>query len=55
MLARTHRVETWRGVVGAWIPGLFFLFCLGTCLGLAFWFAGDTIMQAIRQAQPGQF
>lgn len=55
MLARTHRVETWRGVAGAWIPGLIFLFCLGSCLGLAFWFAGDSIMQAIRQARPGMF
>ncbi len=53
MLARTHRVETWRGVAAAWIPGLLLLLCLGTCLGLLFWFAGDAILQALRQGRPG--
>lgn len=55
MLARTHRVETWRGVLGACIPGLIFLGCLGTCFGLAFWFAGDAVREALRQARPGMF
>lgn len=55
LLARTHEVETWRGVAGAWILNIFILGCLGTCFGLAFWFAGDAIRDALRQARPGMF
>lgn len=55
MLSRVHRVETWRGVLGAWVPGLAALFCLGTCAGLAYWFAGDAIREMLKQARPGMF
>lgn len=55
MLARTHRVETWRGVLGAWIPALAAFFCMGACAGLAYWLAGDAFREMLRQARPGIF
>ena len=53
LLARTHQVETWRGVAGAWILNVVILGCLAACFGLIFWFAGDSIREALRHAGGG--
>lgn len=44
LLARAHRTETWRGILGVWLPVLAFGALVGACLG-ALWLAGGDIFR----------
>ncbi len=53
LCARAHRTDTWRGVLGAWLPFLAFLLCCGACLGSLFAFGGDAFREALSKGLQG--
>lgn len=44
LLARAHRTDTWRGVLGVWLPILVLVGLAGICVG-ALWFLGGEVFQ----------
>ena len=44
LLARAHRTETWRGILGVWLPVLAFGGLVAACLG-ALWLVGGEVFQ----------
>lgn len=55
LLARAHRTEAWRGILGVWLPVLAFGLLVGACLG-ALWFLGGeafqrTLLQGLREGR----
>lgn len=53
LYARAHRTDTWRGVLGAWLPLLAFLLCCGACLGSLFAFGGEAFREALSKGLQG--
>lgn len=53
LYARAHRTDTWRGVLGAWLPLVAFLLCCGACLGSLFAFGGEAFREALSKGLRG--
>lgn len=53
LYARAHRTDTWRGVLGAWLPLLAFLLCCGACLGSLFAFGGEAFREGLAKGLRG--
>jgi len=53
LYARAHRTETWRGILGVWLPTLLILFCCGACLGSLLYFGGDAFREGFTKALQG--
>lgn len=53
LYARAHRTDTWRGVLGAWLPLLAFLLCCGACLGTLFAFGGEAFREGLARGLQG--
>jgi hypothetical protein len=53
LLAKAHRTQTWRGVLGAWLPILAFGALLAACLGALWLVAGDLFQRSFMHGLKG--
>lgn len=55
LLARAHRTETWRGILGVWLPVLAFGALVGACLGALWLLGGEVFQRSFLQGLKGGF
>lgn len=53
VLARAHRTDTWRGVLGVWLPLLLVGGLAAACIGTLWFAGGDTFQRAFLQGLRG--